>query len=347
MDTIKAVIVILFLSFIVGGWFLYTEIYTAEAQNSDAVTFEIKEQENLTDVTKRLEQRNIIRNKWLFEKYLSLKGLDKKVRPGKFKVTSPITLARVAQSLKNPAVNETEITIIPGWNLYDIAAYFERKNIIRNKDQFFQIAGIPTQETDNYYIDIFSDTPALLESKPRGVSLEGYLRPDTYKIYKDSSIEEIVKKLVRARADQFDQQMFQQMKEKERTVHEILTVASMLESEVKDKEDKRKVADILWRRLKKDWPLQMDSTVHYIAGKTDTKFTTDEQRGSLNSFNTYKYPGLPPGPISNPSLDSIKAAINPIENDYFYFLTDSNSKVHYAETLSEHNRNVQKYIRSN
>lgn len=339
-------IIILFsFSIILGGWFVYTEIYTAEAQDRDVVTFRINEKESVKEISEKLEKKNIIRNRWLFEKYLSFKNLDTKVRPGTFKVKEPITIARVATALKNPQKNELEITVIPGWNLYKLGSYFEDKNIIRDKSQLYRVTGRPAEVTENYYLDIFKKTPAILKSKPRGISLEGYIRPDTYRISKDSSIEEIIIRLVKSRQKQFSEQLFNKIKQEERTVHEVLTVASILEKEVQRQKDKRKVADIIWRRLRQDWPLQMDSTVHYIHGETDTKFTTDKQRSSKNSYNTYEYSNLPPGPISNPSLKSIKAAVSPKENGYWYFLTDESGKAHFSKTLQEHNRKVQRYLR--
>ncbi|MFB6226242.1 MAG: endolytic transglycosylase MltG [Candidatus Paceibacteria bacterium] len=345
MDFVKTIVSIFVFISVLGGWFIYSEIYSAQAQYEQAVTFEIQEDESIKEISKKLEKKGVIRSRWLFEKYLTFRGLDTKVRPGNFKVQPPITLARVAEALKRPENNQMKITIIPGWDLHKLADYFESKNIIRSQDQLYKITGKPAQKTDNTYVDIFDKPPTLLKSKPRGVNLEGYLRPDTYKIYKDSSIEEIIKKLIRARSEQFTDDMYSQVKQKGRTIHEVLTVASMLEREVQTKTDKKKVADILWRRLEAGWQLQMDSTVHYIHGEADTKFTTDKQRSSSNPYNTYEYTGLPPGPISIPSLESIQAAIEPTENDYWYFLTDSENRVHYAKNLRQHNINVERYIK--
>jgi UPF0755 protein len=122
-------------------------------------------------------------------------------------------------------------------------------------------------------------------------------------------------------------------------------MASLIEDEARTPEDRRLVSDILRRRLAKGWALQLDSTVHYAVDKTGTVFTTDRERDSLSLWNTYKYPGLPPGPISNPSLDSIDAALNPTKNDNWYFLSGTDGKMHYATTLEEHTANRYKYLR--
>jgi len=123
-----------------------------------------------------------------------------------------------------------------------------------------------------------------------------------------------------------------------------LTLASIVEREVRGERDRKKVADIFWRRLDMNWALQADSTVHYAVGKTGNVFTSKEDRDSLSPWNTYKYPGLPLGPISNPDLESIMASIYPEPNEYYYFLTDEEGVVHYGKTLEEHNENRRKYL---
>ena len=116
----------------------------------------------------------------------------------------------------------------------------------------------------------------------------------------------------------------------------------MVEEEVQHPEDKAKVADILWRRYKNNWALQLDSSVHYVVDKTGNVFTTGKERSVDSLWNTYKYPGLPLGPIANPGLESIKAALYPEKNSYWYFLTGKDGTVYYAKTLEEHNANKRK-----
>ncbi|EKD43545.1 MAG: Aminodeoxychorismate lyase, partial [uncultured bacterium] len=125
---------------------------------------------------------------------------------------------------------------------------------------------------------------------------------------------------------------------------EILTMASVVEKEAPTSDSMGIVADIFWRRYQKNWALQSCATVNYITGKNDPG-VTDKDRAIDSLFNTYKYPGLPLGPISNPSLTAIKAVIYPIKNDYWYFMSGTDGAMHYAKTLEEHNRNVFKYLR--
>jgi UPF0755 protein len=126
---------------------------------------------------------------------------------------------------------------------------------------------------------------------------------------------------------------------------DVLTMASILENEAKTVDDKKIVADILWRRLKRGMRLQVDSSVHYVSARTGDVFTTKQEREALSPWNTYKYEGLPLGPIGNPSLASIEAALYPTINSYWYFLSGSDGTIHYAKTFEEHRLNISKYVR--
>ena len=120
-------------------------------------------------------------------------------------------------------------------------------------------------------------------------------------------------------------------------------MASMLERETFADSEKPIVAGILYKRIKNDWPLQVDATLQYIKGEWEPVYSIDKE---LNSpFNTYKNLGLPPSPISNPGLSSIEAAISPEESDYWYYIHDNDAKIHFARTLEEHNANIAKYLR--
>ena len=326
-----------------GVWFVYTEIYTAQASVAESVTFEIISGETAAQVADRLEEEHIIRNAWIFKKYLSHKELDTKIRAGSFEVTSPITLARVAEVLDKPSIQEKEITILPGWTIYNISTYLSEQGY-GTEEEITALLGKPAQSDSPLLI--FEEAPRVLQELPVNISLEGYLRPDTFRVYVDDTLEDVLKKLIVERDGQITDEIYAEVEVSGHTFHEILTMASILEKEVRSEEDKRRVSDILWRRYDANWALQVDSSVHYIFGKTDSVFTTPDMRSSLNTYNTYQYPGLPPGPISTPSMQSILAALRPEANDNWYFLTTLDTgEVKYAASLEEHNRNVVKYLR--
>ncbi|MBI2990343.1 MAG: endolytic transglycosylase MltG [Candidatus Magasanikbacteria bacterium] len=341
------VISVLGLCFLAGTWFFYTELYTVEAWKEDTtVRFEVKEGETAADLAWRLEEQGIIRHAWLFKMYLRRKGLDTQIARGNYELSSPITLKRVVEQLSHPSTLEREITIIPGWDFRDIASYFEEEKIATRED-FYAVAGTPALlgDTNNPSLELGSDI-AVLFQKPAGLSFEGYISPNTYRIFKDALIQDIVLKLIKARYDELNLDLRQDIKKSERSFHEILTMASIVEREVRNPEDRALAADIFWRRHDVHMGLQADSAVHYAVGKKGDIFTTKEDRDSSNSWNTYKYPSLPPGPISNPSLESIRAVLYPTKNEYWYFLTTVDTgEVKYARTLEEHNKNAALFLK--
>lgn len=333
---------------LVGGWYVHSEINTAEARGDERITFEVKPGESVRALAERLSSEQIIRNGWLFRKYVQYTGKDTSIHAGVFAVEKPITLKRVVEALSAPgATEEDSVTILPGWSLYEIAEYLEKKGL-GTQDEFFALVGKPAfayTAQNAFASDLTVDVP-LLDHKPKTVSLEGYLAPDTFRIYKDAMLQDVVAKLLQHRNKQFTEQMYADIEKSGRTVHEVLTVASLVEREVRGEEDRKKVADLFWRRYDVGMALQADSTVHYVVNKKGNVFTSKEDRDTDNPWNTYKYPGLPPGPIATPSLSAIMATIYPEKNDYWYFLTDlKEGNVYYGKNLNEHNANVQKYLR--
>lgn len=329
----------------IGVWFVYTEVYTASAQDVDKITFEIRKDETVAALADRLEKEHVVRNAWLFKKYIVVKKVDRQIREGMFSVEKPITLSRVVSALANPSVIEKTITIIPGWDLRDIAEYFVQKGIASSTEDVYRVTGKPTFDYRNSS-DIVPNVGEFKVSNDKlsFVSYEGYLAPETYRIFKNASVEDVVKKLIAHRNTQITEQMYQDIEKSGKSIYDVIIMASILEREVQSDEDNAQVADIFWRRFEKNWALQADSTVHYAVGKKKEVFTTKEDRSSNSLWNTYKYPGLPLGPISNPGMESINAAVYPEKNDYWYFLTTSNGEVKYAKTLEEHNENRVRYL---
>ena len=147
--------------------------------------------------------------------------------------------------------------------------------------------------------------------------------------------------------DNFDKKLTTDLREEiqkqGKTIFEIVTMASLIEKEVREKEDKEIVSGILWKRLKNNIPLQVDATISYITGKQTTKISREETQID-SPYNTYKYLGLPIGPICNPGIDSIKAAIYPKNSQHWYYLSTSEGKTIFSETLEEHNLAKAKYL---
>jgi UPF0755 protein len=197
----------------------------------------------------------------------------------------------------------------------------------------------------------FAQELSLPEAQFLQYAQEGYMFPDTYLIPKEATAAAIVRIL----KDNFDKKFSQDLEEeavKNRlTREEVIILASIVEKEASGEEDRGIIAGILLKRLRKSWPLQADATIQYVLGYQPEERTwwkknlTNADKKIASPYNTYQNPGLPPGPISNPGLASIKAVIFPQDSDFWYYLHDAEGRVHFAKTIEEHEENIAKYIR--
>lgn len=321
-------------------WFLTFR----HASDKGDITVTVLPAETVYDVAERLKADRVIVSETVFRAYARFSHLDRNLQAGTFSISAPASIAKIAQALTEPqAREEREITIIPGWDLRDIATYFEKEGLA-SREEVFDLAGTPAVKKNG---QVHFDVPVqLLSAKPADISLEGYMAPDTYRIFVGEPLTDTFERLIAHREEEITPELITQIQKSGRTFHEILTMASILEREVPHENDMAKVADLFWRRVDAGWGLQADSTVHYATGKEGSVFTTAKDRESDNLWNTYKWKGLPPGPISTPSIAAIKAALNPEKNDAWFFLTTLDTgEVKYGRTLEEHNANVQKYLR--
>ena len=190
----------------------------------------------------------------------------------------------------------------------------------------------------------FSTDFSFLSDKPKNLSLEGYLFPDTYEVKKGAGSEDIIKKILNNFDKKLNSDLRTEIKNQGKSIFEIITIASLIEKEVRTFEDKKLVSGVLWKRLESNMPLQVDATIAYITEKKTTKvLKTDTQIDSL--YNAYKYSGLPLGPICNPGIESIKAAIYPENSEYWYYLSTPEGETIFSRTLEEHNIAKAKYLK--
>jgi len=286
--------------------------------------FLIKKGDNLFQIAQNLEEEGLIRNRFLFDFYVILKGKERKLQAGEYLLSPAMNSGQIAKKIILGDTAKEILTIIEGWNVRDIGSYFEEKMICQSED-FLEIIS-----------NDFSQEFSFLTDKPKKLNLEGYFFPDTYEINRGIEIGEIVDKILNNFDKKLTQDLRDEIQKQKKTIFEIVTMASLIEKEVRNLEDKKIVSGILWKRLKSGMPLQVDATISYITGKKTTQVSIEETKiDSL--YNTYKYRGLPLGPISNPGLESILAAIYPEENPYWYYLSTPEGKTIFSKTLEEHN----------
>jgi len=327
-----------------AGWYGY---WLAIPHGERAAAFSIDAGESGDAVAQGLKDAGVIRSVWLFKIALRRSGLAAKLQPGIYNLTGVRTYDDIPPKLVTGGVSAREVVIrvIEGWDLNDIHDRLTQLGAAAAA-KFFDVTGEPGKvyKAGEQLPLSFTDEFTFLNSKPAIVSLEGYLFPDTYRLFKDAAPEDIVRTLLTNFRRHLTPDMEAKIQASGRTVHQVLTVASIVEKEVSMDVDRRMVADIFWRRLDAGQPLQADSTVNYATGRSARAVSWDDtQYDSL--YNTYKYAGLPPGPICDPGLSAIEAAIDPTPNEFNYFLTDNDGTVHYARTYAEQNRNKGLYIK--
>ena len=257
-----------------------------------------------------------------------------------------MNIPQIAGKMVSGDVLEDKITIIEGWNLRDIAYYLESKGIAQ-AEEFWQIAGFPavdySKNADLPLPKNFSKEYQFLKDKSENIGLEGYLFPDTYQINRGATLEEIIRKML----DNFDKKLTKELREEienqDKAISHIIAMASLIEKEVRTVQDKKIVSGILWKRMENKIPLQVDATITYITDKKTTEIYLEELEID-SPYNTYKKRGLPVGPISNPGLDSIFAAIYPEDSPYWYYLSTPEGETIFSKTLKEHEENRKKYL---
>lgn len=254
---------------------------------------------------------------------------------------------------------EKTIKILEGWTLNDVGQYFVKENL-GTSAEFTKLVGRPKydyrQGKTSAWPQDFSFKYNFLSDKPKYYSLEGYLFPDTYRIYASSTPEasstlaEALDKMLTNFDKKLTAKMRQDIAAQDRTIYQTVIMASIIEKEApfnpvdKNNRDARIIAGIFWNRLRIGQALQSDATLSYLF---DDK---NQQHGGAqlevdSPYNTYKFPGLPPTPICNPGLLALSAAIYPIDTDYNYFLTTDSRQVIFSKTYDEHLANKAKYLR--
>lgn len=280
--------------------------------------FVIKDGETVTSFASRLEEERLIKNAFVFRIYLKLSGLDREIQAGSFRLPTNKPASEIAVQLTIGRLDKW-VTFVEGLRKEEVAAILA-KNFEIDKEKFLVVAP------------------------------EGYLFPDKYLIPVKANEEQILSIF----KTNFDKRVTKEMQEaavkKNLTPGEVIIVASILERETRNSDERPVIAGILLKRWREGWAIAADATVQYALGYSEEekswwrKVITAEDLEIDSPYNTRRHTGLPPGPICSPGLSSIQAVINPTETEYYYYLHDKDGKVHYARTLQEHQQNIQKYL---
>lgn len=312
-----------------------------------AKLFVISNGDGARDIAESLARGGLIRSKAYFLFTVWSRGDQKSFKVGSYELSPSMSTREIEKLLAEGKAlsNEREVTILEGWTIRDIADYLVKEGVISdNVGLYAEVGHSATIKPSGTRGDWWAEMYPSLSSKPTHVSLEGYLFPDTYRIYVDGDAAALVRRMLTNFETKFSPELRAEAAAKGRSVHQIVTMASIIEREVRGDEDRALVSDIFWRRVAAGRGLEADSTVNYVIGGSSASVSLKDTKID-SPWNTYKYRGLPPGPIGNPGLSAILAALRPKANPYWYFLTDKEGNVHYGKTLAEHNANKAKYLR--
>jgi UPF0755 protein len=316
--------------------------------STEKIVFEVKSGESLDTIADNLVSAGILKDKWAFWFHGKLNpDYVNKFQAGYFELSpqnTVIDLFVLLQKAKNK--DDVRITIVEGLRADEIAEVIaeEYKNLSSSKfdeNEFMMIVNKPMD------IEFSKEVGNLLNAyKPEEATLEGFLFPDTYFFSKDADARDVIEKMIITLFDRIKGDDYTAVTKSDYTFFQILTLASLIEREALTNEEKPMIADILYKRLQEGINgvrlLQVDATLLYIA--KDWKADAYRLKESEDPYNTYKYQGLPPGPICNPGLEAIEGAIFPESNDYFFYIHDASGKVHYAKTYADHLINVDMYL---
>ena len=330
-----------------GVYFWYNnQLDKIPSNDTTQVEIEIEKGESVQQIATKLETAGIIQNADIFYVYVKLNNLGKEIQAGKFMIPRNLNVPQVADSIQKAAGNDIWVTIPEGLRLDEIASKLEEAFLKEENSEFEKEKFIDIVTNPNKY-ELESE---ILKYKEEGKSLEGFLFPDTYNVAKDISTIKIVDLLTSTLENKIKSEELNLESHPYLKPYEVMTLASIIEREARNREDRFMISDILLKRLKGEMEgvklLQVDATLLYEEKDWDAVITKQlKEKDSL--YNTYKTAGLPPTPICSPGLESINAALNPKSNKYFFYLHDDEGQIHYAKTSKEHTNNVRCFINKN
>lgn len=330
------------------AWNAVNERFIAPVDVTDTtdIVFEVKSGNSLTRVANNLEAAGLVRNRSVFKYYADFMGYGQKIQAGTYILNRSMSIGEIADRLTagdgTPLVRD--ITIIEGWTVQDIAAYFVREGIIANEEEMLSLCRDGKNFSAYYYI---ADAQKTKYANERLYMLEGYLSPNTYEVYTSATIADILKKLLSQTEAVFRNDWHDRMDDLGMTMDQVITLASMIEKEAKTG-DFKKVSAIFHNRLNTGMTLGSDVTIKYVTGTSRMSLNSNDLK--VNSrYNTYTYAGLPIGPICNPSAAAIEAALYPDESfvadKYLYFCSKDpdTGELYFSKTLAEHEAAVSIY----
>ena len=320
----RILIVVLFLLIVTAGalsFWVYRDLRTPVAHTKGGQYIDIPKGSSPSAIVKKLASEGIIKHEWVLKAYLKASGLSGTLKAGEYSFPSPISPLGVIAKLQQGQRRLNRITIIEGWTRWDIA------KAMLSVQQF----GLTSEAQA---LQLMDNVNLIRDLDPAATNLEGYLYPDTYEFAPETTGQDLVETMVKRFRSVWKPDWTGRARALNLTPRQIVTVASIIETEAKLASERPVVASVIYNRLSKNIPLAVDSSIIY-ASKLEGKwrydgkvYKSDIERRS--PYNTRLYPGLPPGPVASPGESSLSAAVNPATSDYLFYVRnpDRNDGAH-------------------
>jgi len=309
-------------------WFSFEFYYTPKSASQN-VLLEVERGSRVSTIAQNLKEKGIITKKWPFLLGYKLFYSNKSVKAGEYQFHLPLSPKGILNILIEGAVYLHSLTIPEGMTRKEISQHLNSTGFINGED-FWQASNL---------------TERIARWDEEASDLEGYLFPETYHFPKGTPAETLIEAMVSEFKKTFDEIWQRRARELGMTVREVITLASLIEKETSIPEERNLVSAVFHNRRKRGMKLDCDPTIIYALKQID-RFTDRLRTKDLRfdtPYNTYLYPGLPPGPICNPGKESIEASLYPSPEAYLYFVSKNDGSHHFSHTLREHLRAVQKY----
>lgn len=317
-------------SLLVAGAFLFIDYQATHSHGPTEAerVFEVKRGEGAFDLARRLEAEGLVSSRYAFAWHLYQEKKFYSLAAGEYALSGKLTIPEITFLLTEGKTisKDIRVTFPEGFTMKAIAERLTDNQL--PGEEFLALGSKPKAEWKQEF-------DFLANLKP-GATLEGYLFPDTYLFAPDATAETIIQTMLRTFGKKLDSSLRSQIASSGKSIAMVVTLASIIEEEGKSESDRKKISDVFLKRLAIGKPLESDATVNYVLGTSRMQPTfKDIETDSL--YNTYKYAGLPPGPISNPGLISLRAAVYPESNPYFYFLNNlKTGETVFSKTFEEH-----------
>lgn len=304
----------------------------ASPQTGDPVIFDIPRHATSAEIAGILAEQGLVRSPLAFRLYTRYAGADAVLKAGRYEIPRGLSVPETIEALRTGGHDRTVLLTIPeGYNTAQIRDLLRVRGLADPAEFEKALESVPWTHAPE-------DMPGLRR-------LEGYLFPDTFRIPEGTGAPEIIGMLlVRFTREARALELEKQAREMGFSVHEIVTIASLIEREARVDEDRRLISGVIHNRLRMDMLLQVDATVVYALGQTARDRVSYADLEVDSPYNTYRHRGLPPGPIANPGADSLRAALDPAPTDYVYYLAKPDGSHVFSRTLDEHNAAKRKYI---